>query len=181
MFCLFSWEKSTKYSPNTGLENQFSATLRGQPNWTGPIAKRVVKSSQNGHFSKMELSVCETTLDQNGPCWSILAFKEVHLRSMLEIPKTHRVCENFWPGPSAEMCQGVSSFKIWRIFPGIFLEDLSGHFFPTKMRRKNPATKSAKKSGGPTIKIRDKTVLPKSDPKNFFEKFARTFLCFPVT
>ena len=31
------------------------------------------------------------------------------------------------------------------------------------MRRKNPATKSAKKSGGPKIKIREKSVLPKTD------------------
>ena len=32
------------------------------------------------------------------------------------------------------------------------------------MRGKNPATKSAKKSGGPKIKIREKSVLPKTDP-----------------
>ena len=56
-------------------------------------------------------------------------------------------------------------YKFWRIFPGIFLEDFSGHFFPTKMR-KNPARKSAKKSGGPKIKIREKSVLPKADPNN---------------
>ena len=37
-------------------------------------------------------------------------------------------------------CRGFS----WRIF----LEDFSGHFFPTKMRKKNQAIKSAKKSGG---------------------------------
>ena len=43
----------------------------------------------------------------------------------------------------------------WRIFLGIF---------PTKMRRKNPARKSAKKSGGPKIKICEKSVLPKTDP-----------------
>ena len=53
----------------------------------------------------------------------------------------------------------------WRILPGIFLEDFSGHFFPTKMRRKNPARKSAKKSGGSKIKIREKSVLPKAGPK----------------
>ena len=33
------------------------------------------------------------------------------------------------------------------------------------MRRKNPATKPAKKSGGSKIKIRERSVLPKSDPK----------------
>ena len=39
--------------------------------------------------------------------------------------------------------------------------------FPTKMRRTNPARKSAKKSGGPKIKIREKSVLPQPDPNNW--------------
>ena len=47
--------------------------------------------------------------------------------------------------------------KCVRDFCGINLEDFAGDFprgffwalFPTKMRRKNPATKSVKKSGGP--------------------------------
>ena len=47
---------------------------------------------------------------------------------------------------------GFLLYKFWRIFPGIFLEDFSGHFFPTKMRRENPATKSLKKSSGPIKK-----------------------------
>ena len=34
------------------------------------------------------------------------------------------------------------------------------------MRRKNPARKSAKKSGGSKIKIREKSVLPKAGPNN---------------
>ena len=56
-------------------------------------------------------------------------------------------------------------YKFWRILPGIFLEDFSGHFFPTKMRRKQSGEKkSAKKSGDPKIKIRGKSVLPKTDP-----------------
>ena len=38
VFCCFSWEKSTKCSQNPGLVNEFSATPRGQLNWTGPIA-----------------------------------------------------------------------------------------------------------------------------------------------
>ena len=37
-----------------------------------------------------------------------------------------------WPGPSAEMCRGLLLYKFWRILPGIFLEDFSGHFFPQK-------------------------------------------------
>ena len=35
------------------------------------------------------------------------------------------------------------------------------------MRRINPARKSAKKSGGSKIKIREKSVLPKAGPKRF--------------
>ena len=58
----------------------------------------------------------------------------------------------FWPGPSAEMYRGFLLHNFWRILPGIFLEDFSGHFFPQKNRRRNPATRSAKKSGGPKIK-----------------------------
>ena len=58
-------------------------------------------------------------------------------------------------------------YKFWRIFPGIFLDDFSGHFsFPTKMRRINPARKIREKSGGSKIKIREKSVLPKAGPNN---------------
>ena len=54
------------------------------------------------------------------------------------------------PGPSAErnkeMCRGVSLRKIWRILPGIFLEDFSDTFSHKneekksgdKIREKNP-------------------------------------------
>ena len=38
VFCCFSWEKSTNCSRKPGLVNEFSATPRGQLNWTGPIA-----------------------------------------------------------------------------------------------------------------------------------------------
>ena len=57
-------------------------------------------------------------------------------------------------------CTNFGGFS-WRIFLGTF---------PTKMRRKNPARKSAKKSGGPKIKIREKSVLPKSGPSICREK-----------
>ena len=52
---------------------------------------------------------------------------------------------------------GFSRGFSWRIFLGTF--------FPTKMRRKNPARKSAKKSSGSKIKIREKSALPKAGPK----------------
>ena len=41
-----------------------------------------------------------------------------------------------WPGPSAESCQGFLLCKFWRILPGSFLEDFSGHFCPHKTREK---------------------------------------------
>ena len=50
-------------------------------------------------------------------------------------------------------------------FPGDFPGGFFRALFPTKMRRKNPARKSAKKSGGSKIKIREKSVLPKAGPK----------------
>ena len=46
-----------------------------------------------------------------------------------------------WPGPSAESCRGFFLHKFWRILPGIFLEEM---------------------------KIREKSVLPKSNPKTCF-------------
>ena len=63
----------------------------------------------------------------------------------------------------------------WRIFVVLILEDFPGDFpggffwalSPTKMRRKNPTRKSAKKSGGSKIKIREKSVLPKAGPRKF--------------
>ena len=58
-------------------------------------------------------------------------------------------------------------------FPGGFFWVL----FPTKMRRKNPARKSAKKSGGPKIKIREKSVLPKAGP-NIFLRLATAVRLF---
>ena len=36
-------------------------------------------------------------------------------------------------------------YKFWRILPGIFLEDFSGHFFPQKMRRKKSGEKIREK------------------------------------
>ena len=80
---------------------------------------------------------------------------------------------NSWPGPSAENCRGFLLYKIWRILSGIFLEDFSGHFFPTKMR-KNPATKSATKSGGSKIKICENAFCQKPTPK-ILEKFRSFF------
>ena len=43
------------------------------------------------------------------------------------------------------------------------------------MRRTNPATKYAKKSGGPKIKIREQSVLPKTDPNQYHGHFPPYF------
>ena len=51
----------------------------------------------------------------------------------------------FGPAPLQKVVGDFLLYKFWRILPGIFLEDFSGHFFPTKMRRKNPATKIREK------------------------------------
>ena len=42
------------------------------------------------------------------------------------------------------------------------------------MKRRNAATKSAKTSGGPKIKIREKSVLPKTDPNKWCNKSQNT-------
>ena len=65
------------------------------------------------------------------------------------------------------LCRNVSGIFVVQIledFAGDFIGGFFWALFPTKMRRKNPATKSAKISGGPKIKIREKSVLPRSDP-----------------
>ena len=105
--------------------------------------------------------------DIEGPKVTGLDLSAVSLWRSSVFCETSCALQNFqkhWPGPSADMCREFLLCKFWRILPGIFLEDFFGDFFPTKMRRKNPATKSAKKSGGPKIKIREKSVLPKTDP-----------------
>ena len=77
------------------------------------------------------------------------------------------------------LCRNVSGIFVVKILED-FAGDLPGGFFwalfPTKMRRKNPATKSAKKSGSSKIEIREKSVLPKSDPKNCTQRALRDIL-----
>ena len=58
-------------------------------------------------------------------------------------------------------CRGFS----WRIFLGTFAH---------KNEEKKPATKSAKKSSGPKLKIREKSVLPWTDPKKGTKKRPKT-------
>ena len=64
-----------------------------------------------------------------------------------------------WPGPSAEMRRGFL-YRLWRISPGIFLEDFSGHFFPHKNAERKSGEKMRKKSGGSKNRIREESVLP---------------------
>ena len=82
------------------------------------------------------------------------------------------------------LCRHVSG-----IFVVKNLEDFAGDFpgeffwalFPTKMRRKNLATKSAKKSGGPKIKIHKKSVLPKTDPTEISPPCRETGVAIPLS
>ena len=64
------------------------------------------------------------------------------------------------------MLEDFCCINVLEDFPGDFPGGFFWALFPTKMRRKNPARKSAKKSGGSKIKIREKSVLPNSDPDN---------------
>ena len=65
---------------------------------------------------------------------------------------------------------GFLLYKFWRIFPGIFLEDFSGHF-SHKNEEKKSGEKIREKSGGSKIKIREKSVLPKAGPKSCFPPY----------
>ena len=116
--------------------------------------------------------VCPSSPNSPRACWwsmcGQLTGPERRFVMTFRFPRNCRF--NSWPGPSAEMCRGLLLCKIWRILPGIFLEKFSDHLLPTKMRRKNPARKSAKKSGCSKIKIREESVLPKSDPNNREER-----------
>ena len=53
------------------------------------------------------------------------------------IPQVHMECyirtdANLAPANLQKCVGGFLLYKFWRIFPGIFLEDFSGHFFPQK-------------------------------------------------
>ena len=73
--------------------------------------------------------------------------------------------EKSWPGLFA--CRNVSGIFVALIledFAGDFPGEIFGHFLSQK-RRKDLATKSTKKtSGGSKLKIRERSILPKSDP-----------------
>ena len=108
----------------------------------------------------------------------------MHLAAQCGIP-THisrnafsRCC----PSQSAEVCRRIFVVQILEDFLGDFPGGFFWALFPTKTRRKNPARKSARKSGGPKIKIHEKSVLPKSDPKRWCRRggIARVLPCFHV-
>ena len=92
-------------------------------------------------------------------------------RSFPRDPGAAKATLNSWPGPSAENCRGFLLYKIWRILSGIFLEDFSGHLFPTEMRRENPATKSAKNFGG-SKKDPWRIRSAKNRPSTFWRNFS---------
>ena len=132
-------------SPECTLRTRI-ATLRRQMN-------RSVKMPSFAHFQDRFLTTNrEKWGNKTGLCFARFLFLTF---------------ESVAPANLQKCVGGFLLYKFWRIFPGIFLEDFSGTF-SHKMRRKNPARKSAKKSGGPKIKIREKSVLPKTDPKICF-------------
>ena len=108
-------------------------------------------------FSSLLFSLSQNPLFWRGKSWGKNSEK------VLSWPICRSVSEDFCCVNFGGFCRGFS----WRIFLGTF--------FPQKWGEKNPARKSAKKSGGPKIKIREKSVLPKTDPKkceNFWNDFA---------
>ena len=62
---------------------------------------------------------------------------------------------------------GFLLYKIWRIFLKNFPEGFFWALFPAKMRKETSGDKIHEKIWRPTIKIREKSVLPKTDPKNY--------------
>ena len=60
----------------------------------------------------------------------------------------------FLARPLCRNVLGILLYQFWRNLSRIFLEDLSGHFPPTKMRRNNLATKSVNQgSKGATFRF----------------------------
>ena len=87
-FSKFPGSGLTKCSQNPGLVNQFSATPRGQLNWTGPIAhgsdkkwpQKSSKMSKNARFATFEfpqngLFGHFTAIFSGGPKWHFSDFK----------------------------------------------------------------------------------------------------------
>ena len=56
--------------------------------------------------------------------------------------------------------------KFWRNLPGVFLEVFYEHFFPQKWGKWS-GDDICEKSGGPRINIREKSILPKTSPKEY--------------
>ena len=122
--------------------------------------RTVLKSPLNGGF-------CESFSLPRGLCETFFAARQ-DLTSIgpLSVQRPQNL------GPSAEMCRGFLLYKFWRILPGIFLEDFSGHFFPQtwgeKIRRenprKNPAAQKKKSAKNP---FRQKPTLKNPFLKGF--------------
>ena len=91
----------------------------------------------------------------------IFAGEQINLRPSVVSPYRHiRILA---PANLQKCVGGVLLYKIWRILPGIFLEDFSGHFFPQKsgeqIRRQNPRKNPAAQNKNPR-KIRSAKNRP---------------------
>ena len=103
-----------------------------------------MEAARKVHGTFVGISTCVTTLPR---AWT---GRRGLLRKGSFLWRKISAVTNLWPGRSAEMCRGFLLYKFWRILPGIFLEDFSGHF-----SHKN----EEKKSGN---KIREKDRRPKN-------------------
>ena len=81
---------------------------------------------------------------RRSPRYAVMACNDSVMIGMWkrECPQNNHSAE-MWSEVCLQKCVGgFLLYKFWRILPGIFLEDFSGHFFPRKwgekIRRQNP-------------------------------------------
>ena len=110
-------------SPQRSLANVFSL-----PPWSRNLERPLAKSSENLF---------------NSCSWRIRASLTGHT-----IPTAIIQYIEFSARPLCRNVSGIFVVQILEDFAGDFPGGFSWALFPTKMQRKNPATKSAKKSGG---------------------------------
>ena len=118
------------------------------------------------------------SIPSNGPpvvqSYLSLIFRQMHRAFSGRCSENFQVQQRALGHPQAKCCPGQSAEMCWRIFVVQILENFPGDFpggffwalFPTKMRRKNPARKSAKKSGGPKKKSAKNPFCRKPALKN---------------
>ena len=138
-----------KLSPNYGVVTHYLSPRRKNCN---------VLSMLRAHVLEGPPDPVETSRNQ-GNLGTVGGVQEVS--NFCPWPICRNVLEDFCCINFGGFSRGFS----WRIFLGTFSH---------KNEEKNPAKKSAKKSGGSKIKIREKSVLPKAGPNKFKRSIKKT-------